>query len=197
MYVTKATGITKYGAEKDWTMPSEVTLLKIAHITYQKKDYKTKETTTVNPSECEKMYASLFENLDLSKVYSGSAWFTNSPQVKQINDGVSAKGKPLDNDIKESLLETYWSIEIVDEPEKLKVDGLEIPKSYSSYSGGRSSQSESDKINDRLKFVITQLKTMFPDKEISTIQDISLLLNDPKTAGNAATALDLCKDFIR
>ncbi|MBF2016289.1 MAG: hypothetical protein IGS23_14010 [Rivularia sp. T60_A2020_040] len=197
MYVTKASGVNKYGADKNWTMPEEVTLLKIAHSEYKKKDYKTKETSTVNPSECEKMYSSLFENLDLNQIYSGTAWFTNSPQIEQINTGVSSKGKPLDEDVRQSLLETYWSVEIVDNPEKLAKVTLEIPKSYSGYSGGKSSQLESEKIKDRLKFVATQLQEVFPDKEIATIHDISSLLNDSKTAGATATILDLCKDFIR
>lgn len=188
----KVSGVSKYGAEKDWTVPNELTMLKIAHTKYDKKDWKTKETNTIEPYQIEVLIGSILEKHEPKTVYSGEFWLNNSNQVEKINSGT------YDKDIEDSLKETYLSLKKVDAPQHIKTEEISIPKSYSNSYGGRSnSQSEKDKINDRWNFIKEQIKIALPSVEIESINDLVKLFNDDKTSSTIAQVYDFCKDLIR
>jgi hypothetical protein len=196
-YPSKVIGVSKYGAEKDWKMPEELTLIKFAKKSYQKKDWKTKETVTVEPTEIEKLLCSIFDDLDKDKVYTGSCWITNSGQVEQINTGLSPRGDKVPEDILESLKEFQWSAKEVEEPKHIKTDSLSIPKSYSSYGSKSYGQKESEVLKDRLDFLIQQIKAAIPDAEINSIDDLRQLLVHEKHSSIATSIFELSIQLIK
>lgn len=190
IYPIKVSGVSKYGADKNWTFPQELTMLKIAHTKYEKKDWKTKETSTIEPYQIEILIGSVLEEHEEKTIYSGEFWLNNSNQVEKINSSAYEK------DIENSLKETYISLKKVESPEHIKTEEISIPKSYSSYGGRGSSQSEKDKINDRWNFVKEQIKVALPDNKINSINDLVKLFNDDKTSSAVAQIYDFCKDMI-
>lgn len=187
----KVSGVSKYGSEKGWTVPEELTLIKIAHSEYSKRDWKTKETVTIKPYQIEILLTSILDKYEQKTIYSGEFWLNNSNQVEKINSGSYEK------DIEDSLKETYISLKEVEKPQHINTEEVSIPKSYSGSYGGRgSSQSEKDKINDRWTFVKEQIKIALPETEIESINDLVSLFNDNKTSSKIAQIYDFCKDLI-
>lgn len=188
---TKVSGVSKYGSEKGWTVPEELTMVKIAHSEYSKKDWKTKETVTIKPYEVEKLFVSILNEYEQKVVYTGEFWLNNSNQVEKINSGA------YDKDIENSLKETYISLSEVKSPQHIKPQEVDIPKSYSGSYGGRgSSQSEKDKINDRWNFIKEQIKIALPDVEVESIHDLVKLFDNDTTSSVIAQVYDFCKDLI-
>lgn len=191
-YPTKVSGVSKYGSEKGWTVPQELTMTKIAHSEYSKKDWKTKETITVKPYQVEVLIGSILEKYEQKSIYSGEFWLNNSNQVEKINSGA------YDKDVENSLKETYISLKKVETPQYIKTEEISIPKSYSgSYGGKGSSQNEKDKINDRWNFIKEQIEIALPDVKVESINDLVQLFNDDKTSSTIAQVYDFCKDLIK
>lgn len=191
IYPTKFSGVGKYGADKNWSVPEELTMIKIAHTSYEKRDWKTKETSKIEPTQIELLIGSVLEDSEEKTVYSGELWLNNSNQVQKVNDGT------YDEDVAKSLKETYISLTQIEKPEHIEIDKLSVPKGYSGYSGKSSSQKESEKINDRWSFIKEQIKIAIPDKEIDSINDLVKLFNDEKTSPVISQVYDFCKDLIR
>jgi hypothetical protein len=201
MYADSVNDVTKIGAARDWKFPTgELTTLKIAKKTYQKQDFKTKQQVTVEQHRVEKLFCNLLAKYDLDKVYSGSLFMQDGNIVDMLIDAKDGSGKPIASETINMMSQPYLTLEVVEKPEHIKLTEIDLPTIGSGNSGTKGySQSELNKLNDRLNFIIAQLKLALPDESIENIADIYRICNNPDSnkATIAVAVWEYCTILIK
>lgn len=199
MNATSVNDVVSVGSGKDWKFPSGLTSLKIARKNYTKEDYKNKKQVDVEQHRVEKLFCHLITKYDLTKIYSGSIFFQDGSIVDMILTGVGTNNKPMPEEAIEMMSEPYLNLEVVKNSESIKLDELELPATKNNWSKGSYGQSELIKLNDRLSFIISQLKLQLPDEKIENVGDIYQACNhlDSDKATIAIAIWEYCKDLIK
>jgi hypothetical protein len=192
----------KVGAGKDWKFPAdELTTFKIAKKTYQKQDFKTKQQVTIEQHRVEKLFCSLFPKYDLTKVYSGSMFLQDGNIVDMLLHAKDANDKPIPVETIEMMSQPYLSLEIVEDPQFIKLAEINLPvtSGKSGWGGGGGGQNEAGKLGDRLNFVVMQMKVALPEEKIESIADIYKACGnaDNSIASVAAAVWDYCTILIK
>jgi hypothetical protein len=168
-FANEASDLVFVKAGRDWKFEPQMVTLKIAKKDYERWDMTEKKSVPASQSKTERFFAKIFSNLDLSKVYTGKFGFSHMPlmdaYVLEENDG-----QPMAENVKEITVKTSFPVTVVDEPQKIKINDITIPtKSKAEYAKG---QTEYERLNDRLKFLETQLRLVYPDNEFNSLKDI-------------------------
>jgi hypothetical protein len=191
-HANSATDVIKVG-EKDFKWIPQLVTIKIARKNYQKYDRVAKKKVDAEQSTIEKLICKLLESYDLSKVWKANIQFQHSNIVQMLVDGVDTMGKPMPDMVFDSMSSSYLSMSEVTEPQHIKPDELQLPKA-GNWSGGKASQTEYEKISDRMKFATEQIKLAFPTVEATSVFDIA---NSLEKVPGLASVWDIITQFFK
>jgi hypothetical protein len=178
-WITKITDTKKYG-NNDWKFEPQLLMLKFARKNYEKWDSKQKKKVPTEQHPIEKLTCQAVDTLDETKVYSGKMLLQNGNIINMLLTKSDAGNTPMSDEMYNMMLSSYFSFTEIESCEHLPVDEIKLPaKSGGGYGGyGAKSQSEYDKLTDRVKFAVEQLKLAIPDKaeHVNNLKDIYALM---------------------
>lgn len=169
LVLTKDVKAMERGADDKWKDASTTDILLYMDFKRVPKTYKGK---TTDPSRLEKFVCSQLENIDTTKVYKGVISLQDSPMLQMVVDGITATGQPVDAVTKTMLLGSLWSLTET-EPSKIVLTDLEAPTTGKSGGGYSNSQTEVEKLNDRMAFIKAQLAITNPDLKVESIYSLT------------------------
>jgi hypothetical protein len=196
---TKATDITKVG-DKDWKFEPQLLTLKIAKKDYQKYSMKEKKRIPVSQSRVEKYYSKVFSGMNLTVIYSGKIQLQDSGFIDALLTGVDPNNNNvLPDAVLEMMASGFHAFKVVDEPTIIKPDEIKLPTKSGGNWGSGKSQTEYEKLGDRVKFVIEQFKLSIPHTEVNNFPElIKLMSNEANTNHNDYVAIwSYCLELFR
>lgn len=191
-YANKVTDILFTKGGKEWSYTPQLVKLKIARKDTEKTDWQTKQKVAVPQSTVEKFYCKVIDDLDLECIYSGSLRLQSIPQIEMVVTG-SAYGEPLSDEMIKMTILSMCQFLKIEETKHLNLDDLKLP-TKTAYS--RSSQTEYNKLEDRIKFILANLKLLHPDKQLDTITDLHSLVNNEKESVTIQSSISFIKELI-
>lgn len=175
----KMTDIKKYG-NNDWRFEPQLAQIKFAHKNYEKYDKVKKSNIAIEQHNIEKLASKILSTLDESIVYKAILNIQDSNIVKMLVEEKDATGNPIAPQTYSSLLISYfYFVPVLDEPQYIDIGAIKLPVKNTGNgwgSGGSKAQSEYDKLNDRVKFIIEQTKLAYPDSNVSNVMDVTNML---------------------
>jgi len=174
LYATKFTDLAKNG-DKDFKVTAEKPQLVTFKV--KKKDgevWSSKEGKKIpsSQSKYEKWLCSKLSNLDASKIYCGHI------EVEHTMCSLLLDGK-LEGVAAEVVQSELFSFKEVAEPKSIKPEDLTIA-AKKEWSRGSSGQKEIDKLNDRVQFLIEQVKLIDKDLNPTNLKEVADLYTLPK-----------------
>jgi hypothetical protein len=174
-------GITK--SFKEHTCVGETVIIRLLNKETHETTFKG-ETKTNTQSILEKFLCNRLSALDFDKAYAGTIRFRWDGMLSYLLDtnpsAIPASMRETEEKAAISLVELGAK---TIEPEETK-NGFNNGKTYSK------SQTELEKLNDRLEFTLSQMRVLFPDYKLETIRDLmNLLSGEEKEAGYVSYCL--------
>ncbi len=173
----------------NWEFTPQLCLLRFAKKEYEKKGQK------IQPSVAEQFFCKTFSELEKDKHYSGFIHIQESPQMQCLVDG---EGKIGDMKFPEEYLKVFKDSFCTFTPTEAKtiddniMDSVGGSKFGGGGYGGRKAETEVDKLNGRLNFILEQFQISYNTKDIKNLHDIyTLMVNDE--ISNTLTAKEIWK----
>jgi len=192
-YATAFTEIAVFG-DKNWTFQPQFIKFKFATKDYQKED-KDKNKVDVKQSRLEKWLCSLFDELEEGKFFKGWLNLKDDPYC-DIFVSKELKGIPIDQSVLSQMMMMSVEMEEIT-PSKLTAEDITVTSSSGGF-GGKGfarGQSELEKIEDRLKFLLKQVEPIAP-QPINNLHELCTLMENPELGGKLASILQLVGDLI-
>ena len=117
----------------------------------------------------EKLVCYALDKLDEAKTYKGNLCLQHAGFITSITDGKDMSGKEIPDAVREQIASSIYSFEET-EAKEISADDVKATKSFKSY--GAKSQTEYEKLGDRLKFMVDQLKLAGCEIEIKSLADL-------------------------
>lgn len=191
--------LTDFKNFKDMKAPWIPTLVTfpVARKDYEQYSKAAGKKVTVAQSRLEKVVCLLLEALDPTKSYSGELYLMDTNTLDQILTKTDKKGQPMSDEKVAGLLETCGSFEEVEAPEKI-VDADVICPAQKARSGGFGTtvnmQPELEKLNDRIKFIASQIAQGTDLKLCTNVFELrSLILSQPEAMEIYQFCIELMK----
>jgi hypothetical protein len=165
----------KKSKDDSWKFQKDTKVrIKLARVSYEKTDFKTKQKTTVQPSRLEKILIALFDEKDSeNRVFSGTLSLSDTPMLDNILSGKDNVGTPLPAVVLNSYKQLIGTLleSSLDTKKHFKDDELVAPKARTF--GGAKTQTHLEKLNDKLTFIKMQLLAKYPALTIDSYYDIT------------------------
>ena len=182
---TELTDVKFVKGERNWEFLPQLVQFKVARKDYEKYSMDEKKQIPVKQSMPEKFYCKCFETLDLEKIYAGKIYFQNIPQIEMAMNG------ELTEDMVTVTIQSMCKLSIVELPQFLKLNELEIPTSgFKSYS---KTETEEERLNAREAKLLKSLKLMFPELEFNSLADVFTHYNDEKITVQVQLGVEVIK----
>ncbi|HEY9658536.1 MAG TPA: hypothetical protein V6C65_08810, partial [Allocoleopsis sp.] len=157
--------------EKDWRFEPQLITLQVAKAeTVKFYDFKQKKQSERNQSFVEKLVCYALKDCDPGKAYKGFMVLQKAGAIELALAGVDTSGNPMPELVREQLLATAFKLEETDTT-LIPVDEVKV-KEKKAWSSSSKGQTEKEKMNDRLTFLIEQIRGYKPDLELKGLGDI-------------------------
>jgi hypothetical protein len=171
---THSTGIQK--SFKEISCIGETVVIRLLNKAQHETNFKG-EKKQIEQSKLEMFLCDRISNLNWEKAYSGHIRFRFDGMLAYLLDPNQKMPDEMRVSEEKAAIDLTELSEITIQPEELKVGGK-------SFAGGSKGQSEYEKLSDRVKFILDQMKLMFPNSKLDNINDLVVLMaEDGKEPG--------------
>ncbi len=193
-YATKVTELQNFG-NKDWKFEPQLLTFKVAKKDYEKQD-KERKTVKVQQSRLERWLCHTLSELEEGLAYKGWINLKDDPSCDYLVTK-NLNGVPIDGAIYQQMLSMNLEIEALTEPPKhINVEEDVKPPSGKGGFGkggyGAKSQTEAEKLADRLAFVLGQVNQASDIKVENVGQLASLVSGTDSVSKELRYVFDLC-----
>jgi hypothetical protein len=170
--VVAITDLKYVKGEKDWKFEPQLIQFKIARKDYEKYDYQEKKRVPTKQSIVERFYCKCIEDLNLAdgRVYKGKIFVSSIPQIEMV------VRDQLTPEMVAMTIKSMCDLLVVETSQFIKLEELRLPEK--SAGGYGKTQSESERLNEQVSFIVSQCKLLVPELQINSIVDLYAFYNN-------------------